>query len=324
MTYLEAIQTNYGDVKELLTKKYGGDSDALMFFKAMDTGKTSRYNRISTKRKHMAAQQVWDCIDHLEDYWIDYYIMISLYEDCYLTEAEFYGQLLKWPKEAYINLPNDMTSHRIYIVPVLIPVNKVKHVLKIVFDEWFQWTDDDLNTILWNRLSYLAQQGYIQYQLSYFEDEEMIEVQMLKNPYYYEEQNHKIQKQQDEFHLEERFEPISISESQNKIRDILYNNNIPFMQEYSVSIGDKQHRFDIAIFNPTTGGIDYFIEYDGEQHFKPIDKFGGEAGLKERKLKDQQKNEYCEKNHIPLIRIPYTEHHIELTHLIPKYSKYVR
>lgn len=31
-----------------------------------------------------------------------------------------------------------------------------------------------------------------------------------------------------------------------------------------MSIGDKQHRFDIAVFNPTTGGIDYFIEYDGE------------------------------------------------------------
>lgn len=31
-----------------------------------------------------------------------------------------------------------------------------------------------------------------------------------------------------------------------------------------MSIGNKQHRFDIAVFNPTTGGIDYFIEYDGK------------------------------------------------------------
>jgi hypothetical protein len=50
-----------------------------------------------------------------------------------------------------------MVSHRIYVVPVLIPVIKIKHVLKIVFEEWFEWTDDNLNTTLWNRLAYLAQ-----------------------------------------------------------------------------------------------------------------------------------------------------------------------
>jgi len=49
------------------------------------------------------------------------------------------------------------------------------------------------------------------------------------------------------------------------------------------------------------------IEYDGEQHFKPVNFFGGEKSYKIRKKRDRIKNKYCKKNNIRLIRIPYTE-----------------
>jgi hypothetical protein len=48
------------------------------------------------------------------------------------------------------------------------------------------------------------------------------------------------------------------------------------------------------------------IEYDGEQHFKPKKLYGGVEGLKKRQLYDSYKNEYCERNNINLIRVPYT------------------
>lgn len=55
-----------------------------------------------------------------------------------------------------------------------------------------------------------------------------------------------------------------------------------------------------------------FIEYDGEQHYMPIN-FGGwneeELQLKFEKTQyyDKLKNQYCEDNNIGLLRIPYWE-----------------
>lgn len=49
------------------------------------------------------------------------------------------------------------------------------------------------------------------------------------------------------------------------------------------------------------------IEYDGLQHFEPIDFFGGEEGFKQRKINDNIKTEFCKQNNIQLLRIRYDE-----------------
>lgn len=49
------------------------------------------------------------------------------------------------------------------------------------------------------------------------------------------------------------------------------------------------------------------IEFDGELHFKSIEYFGGDEGLKVRQFRDEIKNEYCKKNNINLLRIRYDE-----------------
>lgn len=50
------------------------------------------------------------------------------------------------------------------------------------------------------------------------------------------------------------------------------------------------------------------IEYDGEQHYKMFDYFGGFDKFVNTKIRDTIKNEYCKKNNIKLIRIPYWEY----------------
>lgn len=50
------------------------------------------------------------------------------------------------------------------------------------------------------------------------------------------------------------------------------------------------------------------IEYDGIQHFKPIQFFGGEESLEKQKRHDEIKNNYCKENGIDLLRIPYYEY----------------
>lgn len=49
------------------------------------------------------------------------------------------------------------------------------------------------------------------------------------------------------------------------------------------------------------------IEYDGIQHFEPIEAFGGEESFEKTKIRDRIKEEYCKNNNIHLIRIRYDE-----------------
>ena len=49
------------------------------------------------------------------------------------------------------------------------------------------------------------------------------------------------------------------------------------------------------------------IEYDGEEHYKPIEFFGGEKNYKKRKNNDKIKTEFCTEFSYNLLRIPYWE-----------------
>ncbi|MGJ7912619.1 hypothetical protein [Neobacillus sp. LXY-1] len=62
--------------------------------------------------------------------------------------------------------------------------------------------------------------------------------------------------------------------------------------------------FDFGVF---VNGETILIEFDGKQHFEPIDYFGGEERFKLQVRHDKIKNKYCEKHTVKLIRIKYTE-----------------
>lgn len=116
---------------------------------------------------------------------------------------------------------------------------------------------------------------------------------------------------------------LSISKGELKIKQILSNLNISF---------ETQKTFPSCIF-PNTKYPAYFdffinnkiiIEYDGEQHFLAKEYFGGEEELKKRQQKDLFKNQWCKKNNIPLIRIPYTDYDkINEKYLLERIGEYV-
>ena len=60
------------------------------------------------------------------------------------------------------------------------------------------------------------------------------------------------------------------------------------------------------------------IEYDGIQHFDPIEFFGGKETLEYNKKIDSIKNEYCKINNILLVRIKYDEDVYEKIYEIKK------
>lgn len=101
------------------------------------------------------------------------------------------------------------------------------------------------------------------------------------------------------------------------ITKILTDNNIQFISQYVFpelkGVNNGYLKFDFAITAPDF----QLIEYDGEQHFKAIEHWGGEKAFKERQTNDQLKNDYCKVHNIPLKRIPYTElNHITIENII--------
>ncbi len=101
------------------------------------------------------------------------------------------------------------------------------------------------------------------------------------------------------------------SSGEKRITNILKSNGIKFKKEYSDSRLKYKHklRFDFALFK--SDRLICLLEYDGIQHFKPIEYFGGEKALEGTKFRDKLKNSFCKQNNIPLIRIPYWEKDVE-------------
>lgn len=54
-------------------------------------------------------------------------------------------------------------------------------------------------------------------------------------------------------------------------------------------------------------GLNVAIEYQGKQHFSPVDFFGGEEAYKDNQRRDALKSELSKRNNIKLIYIDYTE-----------------
>lgn len=94
------------------------------------------------------------------------------------------------------------------------------------------------------------------------------------------------------------------SKGENRVRDYLENNNIIYetQKKFNGLKGKNDLMFDFYL--PKHNAC---IEYDGEQHFKVVEFYGGRSGYMKRRHKDKMKNNYCFNNNIRLIRIPYTE-----------------
>ena len=92
------------------------------------------------------------------------------------------------------------------------------------------------------------------------------------------------------------------------VRDLLEMNGFEWEEEYifddlKASSGHFL-RFDFMVLTDE-GDIDFAIEVNGEQHYKPVTAFGGAKKLSRQKYNDAQKRQYCMKHGIPLVEIPY-------------------
>lgn len=104
------------------------------------------------------------------------------------------------------------------------------------------------------------------------------------------------------------------SKGENSVAKFLVENKIEFegQKSFDNCIGKKNKLpFDFYLSN-----YNVLIEFDGKQHFKPVNFYGcsNKDAIKsfdELIENDNIKNNYCIQNNIPLIRISYKEKNIE-------------
>lgn len=98
-----------------------------------------------------------------------------------------------------------------------------------------------------------------------------------------------------------------VSHGERKINKILSEINIEFITQFSFP--------DLINRNTMTKlKMDFYlpkynccIEYNGIQHYEPVEHFGGEKEFEHRQYLDNLKRQYCKEHNIKLIEIPYTD-----------------
>ncbi len=102
-----------------------------------------------------------------------------------------------------------------------------------------------------------------------------------------------------------------------KLRQILTTLGFQFISEYKF-LGSKW-RYDFYI--PELGIL---IEYDGEQHYRPISFFGGDVGYETIRQRDKDKDNLAKQRNAKLIRIPYTKYAELEEYFLWKLSKHYK
>ena len=94
------------------------------------------------------------------------------------------------------------------------------------------------------------------------------------------------------------------SKGEIEISKILSDMNISFINQYKFISCTNKRQLPFDFYLPH---LNICIEYDGEQHFREIKKYGGKKGLETRQKNDEIKTTFCKENNIKLIRIKYDE-----------------
>ena len=101
-----------------------------------------------------------------------------------------------------------------------------------------------------------------------------------------------------------------ISKGEEKINDFLHRNNYSYNRQYfikneNVLCSNKKLFIDFCVFKDNKM---IFIEYNGHQHYKSVDYFGGEERYEQQIERDYAVQLYCKEHKIKLITIPYSEY----------------
>ncbi len=95
----------------------------------------------------------------------------------------------------------------------------------------------------------------------------------------------------------------SSSKGEKIIANFLHEKGVCFKTQHSFE-NMTRLKYDFMI---NVHGEMVLIEFDGIQHYEPVNFFGGIEKFKKQQIRDKKKTDFCNQNKIRLIRIPYWE-----------------
>lgn len=93
-----------------------------------------------------------------------------------------------------------------------------------------------------------------------------------------------------------------ISSGEFAVKQVLENHHINFIQQKTFDGCKDKNLLPFDFYLPD---YNMMIEYDGKQHYEPVEYFGGKESFDYTVRHDAIKNEYCKDNNIDILRIPY-------------------
>ena len=99
------------------------------------------------------------------------------------------------------------------------------------------------------------------------------------------------------------------------VENFLKSKNIKYNREFRFDDCRNKNPLPFDFYLPD---FNTCIECQGQQHYYPIEHFGGVENYNKIILRDKIKKEYCEKNSIKLLYIPYTLNEDEIQLLLLK------
>lgn len=99
-----------------------------------------------------------------------------------------------------------------------------------------------------------------------------------------------------------------VSKGEEMIAFFLDENGVDYVRQHKVANENlfcKNTNLLIDFYVPS---FNLFIEYNGRQHYEPVERFGGQDAYMKQKERDIALKQYCKKHNIRLVEIPYTEY----------------
>lgn len=97
------------------------------------------------------------------------------------------------------------------------------------------------------------------------------------------------------------------SKGEKTIENYLIKNNIKYKSQYPIKIDQLINSSGNAYIDFYLPDYNLFIEYNGKQHYIPIEYFGGELNFEHQQKRDQYIVEYCSNNTVNLLIIKYSD-----------------
>jgi hypothetical protein len=99
------------------------------------------------------------------------------------------------------------------------------------------------------------------------------------------------------------------SHGERIIQNILEKYKIPYKYQFKLINDFFEGSILYVDFFVKYKNIQYFIEYNGEQHYKPIEYFGGEEQFKKQSRRDNLLRDFCKlhKDKVSLLEIPFSQ-----------------